>query len=83
MAKADRHRSCDNRVWWSDLGGFTVVRLDERHDHKAGRKGKAMKLFLFVLTVILILECWWIFTPHKNKNLLIRPNFDTEQSDAR
>ncbi len=83
MAKEDRHRSSDNRVWWSDFSGFPNVQMDARHDHKIGRKGKPLKLFLFLLTVILILECWWLFSPQLNKNLLIRPYSDKEQSDAR
>ncbi len=83
MAKEDRHWSSDNRVQWSDFSGFPNVRVDALHDNKIGRKGKSLKLFLFLLTVILILECWWIFSPQPNKNLLIRPDFSMEQSDAR
>jgi aromatic ring-cleaving dioxygenase len=83
MAKEDLHRSSDNRVRWSDFSGFQDVRLDARHDHKIGRKGKAMKFFLAFLTVIMILECWWLFSPQPNKNLLIIPYSDKEASDAR
>ncbi len=83
MAKEDRHRSSDNRARWSDFSGFQDVRVDERHDHKIRRKGKPLKLLLFLLTVILILECWWLFSPRLNKNLLTRPDFSMEQSDAR
>ncbi len=83
MAKEDRHRSCDNRVRWSDFSGFPGVRVDARHNYPVRRKGKAMKWIMAALTAILIIELYWIFTTHQNKGLLMRPDFDTEQSDAR
>jgi hypothetical protein len=64
MDKEDRRRSSDNRVWWSDFGGFPSVRVDARHDHTARRKGKAMKWIIAAMTGILIIELYWIFSPH-------------------
>ncbi len=79
----DRNRSLDNRVRWSDLVGFQDVQMDARHDHPVRRKGKAMKWVMAILTGILIIEIWFLLTPHQNKSLLIRPTIDTEQPDGR
>jgi hypothetical protein len=83
MAKKDSHRSSDNRVFWSDLNGFTDVRVDARYHHPVRRKGKAMTWVLVALAAILIAEILWLTWPEQNKSLLLRPQFDTERTDAR
>jgi hypothetical protein len=79
----DRDRSGDNRVLWSDFSGFPSVRVDARHDHPVRRKGEAMKWVLVALGAILIAEILWLTWPEQNKSLLLRPQFDTERTDAR
>jgi hypothetical protein len=81
--RQDRDRSGDNRVLWSDLNGFEDVRVDARHHHPVRRKGKAMTWVIAILTGILIIELWFLLSPHENKSLLLRPQFDTERTDAR
>jgi hypothetical protein len=81
--RQDRNRSCDNRVFWSDLNGFADVRVDARHDHKIRGKSEAVKWVLVALTAILIAEILWLTWPVERKSLLIRPYPDTERTDAR
>jgi hypothetical protein len=81
--RQDRDRSGDNRVFWSDLNGFADVRVDARHHHPVRRKSEAMKWVLVALIAILIAEILWLTWPMQNKSLLIRPQFDTERTDAR
>ncbi len=42
-----------------------------------------MKWVLVALAAILIAEILWLTWPIQNKSLLLRPQFDTERTDAR